>query len=44
MSNLQNEISSLSTAEKFELLDALWESLEADLIVAWRGMSRILRM
>ena len=30
MSNLQNEISSLSAAEKFELLDALWESLEAD--------------
>jgi putative addiction module component (TIGR02574 family) len=30
MSNLQNEISSLSTAEKFELLDVLWESLEAD--------------
>ena len=30
MSNLQNEISSLSAAEKFELLDVLWESLEAD--------------
>jgi len=30
MSNLQNEIGSLSAAEKFELLDALWESLEAD--------------
>jgi putative addiction module component (TIGR02574 family) len=30
MSNLQNEISSLSATEKFELLDALWESLEAD--------------
>jgi putative addiction module component (TIGR02574 family) len=30
MSNLQNEIGSLSTAEKFELLDVLWESLEAD--------------
>jgi putative addiction module component (TIGR02574 family) len=30
MSNLQNEISSLSTAEKFELLDVLWESLEAN--------------
>ena len=30
MSNLQNEIGSLSTAEKFELLDMLWESLEAE--------------
>jgi putative addiction module component (TIGR02574 family) len=30
MSNLQNEIGSLSAAEKFELLDALWESLEAN--------------
>jgi len=30
MSNLQNEIGSLSAAEKFELLDALWESLESD--------------
>jgi putative addiction module component (TIGR02574 family) len=30
MSNLQNEIGSLSAAEKFELLDALWESIEAD--------------
>ena len=30
MSNLQKEIGSLSAAEKFELLDALWESIEAD--------------
>jgi len=30
MSNLQIEIGSLSAAEKFGLLDALWESLEAD--------------
>ena len=30
MSNLQETIGSLSTTEKFELLDALWESLEAD--------------
>jgi putative addiction module component (TIGR02574 family) len=30
MSNLQNQIGSLSAAEKFELLDVLWESLEAD--------------
>lgn len=30
MSNLQNEIGNLSAAEKFDLLDALWESLEAD--------------
>jgi putative addiction module component (TIGR02574 family) len=30
MSNLQNEIGALSAAEKFELLDALWESLEAE--------------
>jgi putative addiction module component (TIGR02574 family) len=29
--NLQNEIGSLSTAEKVELIDALWESLEAEL-------------
>lgn len=30
MSDLRNELGNLSTAEKFELLDALWESLEAD--------------
>ena len=30
MSSLRNEIDSLSTAEKFELLDTLWESLESD--------------
>jgi len=30
VSNLQNEIGSLSALEKFELLDLLWESLEAD--------------
>ncbi len=30
MSDLQNEIGSLSSAEKFELLDFLWESLERD--------------
>jgi putative addiction module component (TIGR02574 family) len=30
MNNLRNEIGSLSTAEKFDLLDVLWESLEAD--------------
>lgn len=30
MSNIRNEINSLSTAEKAELLDAVWESLEAD--------------
>lgn len=30
MSNLINKIGNLSTAEKFELLDALWESLETD--------------
>lgn len=30
MSNLQNQIGNLSAAEKFDLLDALWESLEAD--------------
>jgi hypothetical protein len=29
MSNLQNQIGNLSVAEKFDLLDALWESLEA---------------
>ena len=30
MSDLRNEIGNLSAAEKFDLLDALWESLEAD--------------
>jgi putative addiction module component (TIGR02574 family) len=30
MSNLQNEIGVLSTSEKFELLDVLWESLETE--------------
>ncbi len=30
MSDFRNEINSLSTAEKAELLDAVWESLEAD--------------
>jgi putative addiction module component (TIGR02574 family) len=30
VSNLRKQIETLSTAEKFELLDALWESLEAD--------------
>jgi putative addiction module component (TIGR02574 family) len=29
MSNLQDEISHLSDAEKFEVLDELWASLEA---------------
>jgi putative addiction module component (TIGR02574 family) len=30
MSDLRNQISGLSAAEKVELLDAVWESLEAD--------------
>jgi putative addiction module component (TIGR02574 family) len=30
MSNLRNEIGNLSAEERFELLDAVWESLEAD--------------
>jgi putative addiction module component (TIGR02574 family) len=30
MSDLRNQIASLSPAEKAELLDAVWESLEAD--------------
>jgi len=29
MSDLRNQIESLSAAEKVELLDAVWESLEA---------------
>lgn len=29
MSNLQNEIGGLSPTEKLELIDLLWESLEA---------------
>jgi putative addiction module component (TIGR02574 family) len=32
MSDLRNQINSLSPAEKAELLDTLWESLEADLV------------
>jgi putative addiction module component (TIGR02574 family) len=30
MSDLRNQIEHLSAAEKAELLDAVWESLEAD--------------
>ena len=30
MSDFRNQIDSLSAAEKLELLDALWESLEAE--------------
>jgi len=30
MSNLRNQLESLSTAEKAELLDAVWESLKTD--------------
>jgi len=30
MSDLRNEIDSLSAEQKAELLDAVWESLEAD--------------
>lgn len=30
MSKLQNEMGSLSSGEKFEFLDFLWESLEGD--------------
>ena len=30
MSNLRNQIENLSTTEKVELLDAVWESLDAD--------------
>jgi putative addiction module component (TIGR02574 family) len=30
MSDLQNQIDGLTPAEKVELLDKLWESLEAD--------------
>jgi putative addiction module component (TIGR02574 family) len=30
MSDLRNQIESLSATEKVELLDAVWESLEAD--------------
>ncbi len=30
MSDLRSQISNLSAAEKAELLDAVWESLEAD--------------
>jgi len=30
MSDLRNQINSLSAVEKAELLDAVWESLEAD--------------
>jgi putative addiction module component (TIGR02574 family) len=30
MSDLRNQIESMSAAEKVQLLDAVWESLEAD--------------
>lgn len=30
MSDLRNQIGNLSAAEKLELIDVLWESLEAD--------------
>jgi putative addiction module component (TIGR02574 family) len=30
MSNLHNQIANLSAAEKFELIDTLWESLETE--------------
>lgn len=30
MSDLRNKIDNLSTAQKADLLDAVWESLEAD--------------
>jgi len=30
MNDLRNQIENLSTAEKAELLDVVWESLEAD--------------
>jgi putative addiction module component (TIGR02574 family) len=33
MSDLRNQIDSLSPAEKAELLDAVWESLEADSVL-----------
>ncbi len=32
MSDLLNQINSLSPAEKAELLDTVWESLEADVV------------
>ena len=32
MGNLRHQIDSLSAAEKAELLDAVWESLEADAV------------
>lgn len=32
MSDLRRQIDSLSAAEKAELLDAVWESLEADAV------------
>ena len=32
MNDLRNQINSLSPAEKAELLDTVWESLEADVV------------
>jgi putative addiction module component (TIGR02574 family) len=32
MSDLRSQINSLSAAEKAELLDTVWESLEADVV------------
>ncbi len=37
MSNLRDEIGNLLAAEKFELLDAVWESLGADELTLTEG-------
>lgn len=49
MSDVRNQIENLSTAEKAELLDAVWESLDADSLSVTEGQrteldSRIARL
>ena len=42
MSDLRNQIDSLSPAEKAELLDTVWESLEAEAVSLTDGNERSL--
>ncbi len=40
MSDLRNQIETLSVAEKVELLDAVWESLEANALLSLTDAQR----
>ncbi|HEY4087663.1 MAG TPA: hypothetical protein VGM43_17105 [Bryobacteraceae bacterium] len=40
MSNLQQEIGALSQAEKMDLLDVLWESIEAEFLCSLKNNAR----